>query len=315
MLLFGSHRINYYLCKVNKKGGVEMNRYIQLLRPLQWVKNLFVFAPLFFSNSLLDFKLCIKTIFVFWAFCLISSSIYCLNDINDVGSDKIHPYKKKRPIASGKVSIKEGYGIMSLCLFFALFSISLSNIVNQFSVFVVLLIYWCMNVAYCLKLKQFPIVDVIIISLGFVMRVLIGGYATNIWVSHWIILMTFLLSLFLAFAKRYDDYMIYANTGTLHRQSVKGYNLPFLEEVVAILASVIIVCYIMYATSDDVIDRTNNSYLYLTSLWVVIGLIRYLQNMFVYKRVGSPTALIRKDRVIQVCLLGWLLSFVIIIYC
>lgn len=250
---------------------MKLFQYLRLLRPLQWIKNIFVFGPLFFSNSLLDLELLLKATSTFGAFCFISSSIYCLNDIRDVESDKFHPDKRFRPIASGIVSTKEGYYLLLLCIFLSTMVLFLSNIDNKTFVYVVLFFYLLMNIAYCFNLKQYSIIDVLVISVGFVMRVQVGGLAINVWISHWIILMTFLLSLFMAFAKRYDDYMIFVNTGTLHRFSIMGYNQSFLAEVVSILASIIIVCYIMYTTSDEILARMNTPNLYLTSIWVIVG--------------------------------------------
>jgi hypothetical protein len=146
------------------------------------------------------------------------------------------------------------------------------------------------------------------------MRVLIGGLATDIWISHWLVLMTFLLALFLAFAKRNDDYRIYEATGTKPRVSITGYNQTFINEATGIIASVTMVCYIMYTMSPEVIERMGTRYVYLTCGWVLAGLLRYLQNMIVFGLSGSPTKAMVKDRFIQVCIAGWIASFFAIIY-
>ena len=161
-----------------------------LLRPLQWFKNTFVFAPLFFSNNLLNKEYFMQTLWTFLAFCLVSSSIYCFNDIHDVESDRLHPKKKLRPIAAGKVSVWEGYFIMLLCLMGSLLLATLSHSVNMPIIYGLLLGYWGMNIAYCVRLKQYAILDVAIIAVGFVIRVLIGGFTTDIFVSGWLALMT-----------------------------------------------------------------------------------------------------------------------------
>ena len=131
-------------------------------------------------------------------------------------------------------------------------------------------------------LKQYAILDVSIIAIGFVMRVLIGGVTTDIWISHWLVMMTFLVTLFLAFTKRNDDYRIYEKTGQKPRVSITGYNKTFINEATAIIASVTLVCYIMYTMSPEVIERMGTRYVYLTSGWVLAGMLRYLQNMIVY---------------------------------
>jgi len=289
---------------------------IRLLRPLQWIKNVFVLAPLFFSNNLLRGELLWPTLMTFVAFCLVSSSIYCFNDIYDVEADRQHPRKCKRPIASGAVSIRTGYIVMMVCLVASLILTLITSHLYLVTYHLSLIIagYWLMNVAYCMKLKQYAILDVFLISMGFVLRVLIGGLAADIFVSEWLVLMTFLLALFLAFAKRKDDYRIFEQTGIMPRKSISGYNAQFIDLSVTIVATITIVCYIMYTMSDSVIERMGSRYLYLTSIWVIAGLLRHLQNMLVYQRSGSPTKALVKDHFIQLCIVGWIASFVAIIY-
>ena len=291
-----------------------MQKYIQLLRPLQWLKNVFVFAPIFFSNNLLKAEYLWPTMIAFVAFCLISSSIYCFNDLKDIESDRQHPKKCKRPIASGAISVTAGYVMMVLCMIGALALLPLTKSPNTPYLYIIVVSYWLMNIAYCLKLKQIAILDVSIIAIGFVMRVLIGGLTTDIWVSHWLVMMTFLVTLFLALTKRNDDYRIYEQTGTKPRVSITGYNKTFINEATAIVASITMVCYIMYTMSPEVIERMGTRYVYLTSGWALAGLLRYLQNMIVYNHSGSPTKSLVKDHFIQFCIAGWLISFFIIIY-
>ena len=291
-----------------------MIHYIQLLRPLQWLKNLFVFAPIFFSSNLLKWELFWPTLIVFVSFCLISSSIYCFNDLRDADADRMHPKKCKRPIASGTVSVMGGYTMMLICTIGALAILPFSQSPNLPYLYLIIGAYWVMNIAYCLRLKQYALIDVTIIAIGFVMRVLIGGLTTDIWISHWLVMMTFLVTLFLAFTKRNDDYRIYEQTGQKPRVSITGYNKSFINEATAIIASVTMVCYIMYTMSEEVITRMGTRYVYLTSGWVLAGMLRYLQNMIVFGLSGSPTKSLVKDRFIQFCVLGWIVSFFVIIY-
>lgn len=292
----------------------KIEQYIQLLRPLQWIKNGFVFAPAFFSTNLLKPEFFWPTLVVFASFCFISCAIYCFNDLRDVEADRLHPKKCKRPIASGAVSIKGGYVMMLLCTIGALLLIPLAQSPNTSYLYIIIGGYWLMNIAYCLKLKQYAILDVTIIAIGFVMRILAGGLATDIWISHWLVLMTFLVTLFLALSKRNDDYRIFEQTGTKPRVSITGYNKTFINEATAIIASVTMVCYIMYTMSPEVIERMGTHYVYLTSGWVLAGLLRYLQNMIVYGLSGSPTKSLVKDHFIQICIIGWIASFFAIIY-
>ena len=291
-----------------------MIHYLQLLRPLQWLKNGFVFAPIFFSSNLLRWELLWPTLIIFAAFCLISSSIYCFNDLQDVEADRQHPKKRLRPIASGAVSVKGGYTMMGLCTIGAFALLPLAKSTNTPYLYIILAAYWLMNIAYCLRLKQYALIDVTIIAIGFVMRVLIGGVVTDIWISQWLVLMTFLVTLFLAFTKRNDDYRLYEQTGQKPRVSITGYNKTFINEATAIIASVTLVCYIMYTMSEEVIARMGTPYVYLTSGWVLAGMLRYLQNMIVYGLSGSPTKSLVKDHFVQFCVAGWIVSFFVIIY-
>ncbi len=290
-----------------------MRDVILLLRPLQWFKNLFVFAPIFFGNNLLDASCFMQTLWVFVAYCLVSSSVYCFNDIQDVESDRRHPRKCHRPIAAGKVSVAMGYVVMGGSLLAGLFTAAFTAS-SRWTVCAMLAGYWLLNVAYCIRLKHYAILDVAIVAAGFVMRVLTGGIATGIVVSGWLVMMTFLLALFLAFGKRKDDYRIYEQTGIMPRKSIAGYNAPFIDLSVTIVGTVTLVCYIIYTMSDSVVSRFGSPYVYLTNVWVLAGLLRYLQNMLVYQRSGSPTKVLVKDHFIQACIAGWILSFFVIIY-
>ena len=174
--------------------------------------------------------------------------------------------------------------------------------------------YILLNIAYCVRLKQIALVDVFVIATGFVLRVFAGGFATGIYLSHWIILMTFLLALFLAFAKRRDDVVIYEDTGVIARKNVNRYNLDFMNQAITIVASITMVCYILYTVSPEVIERFDSPYVYITSIFVLAGIIRYLQLTIVDVKSGSPTKILMKDLFIQLCIVGWVCVFITIIY-
>lgn len=248
------------------------------------------------------------------SFCLVSSSIYCFNDLIDVEADRHHPKKRLRPIASGKISVIGGYTMMAICLVGALGLLRLVKSPNVLYLYIIIASYWLMNIGYTIRLKQIAIIDVTIIAIGFVMRVLIGGLTTDIWISQWLVLMTFLLALFMAIAKRGDDFSIFEKTGIKPRLSITGYNKEFIYGANSIVVAVTMVCYIMYTMSDEVIERIGSPYLYLTSGWVLLGLLRYLQKTIVYGSSGDPTKLLTKDLFIQLCVMGWIVSFFFIIY-
>lgn len=291
-----------------------MKDIVLLLRPNQWLKNLFVFLPLFFGRYLTDIAYWVPSVIAFFSYCFIASAIYCFNDIWDVEADKLHPKKCHRPIASGKISKREAYFLAILCIAISLGIASILLCNGNSSLLWIILFYLFLNVAYCVKLKQIALVDVFIIAIGFVLRLFAGGLSTGIWLSQWIILMTFLLSLFLAFAKRRDDVVIYEETGTKMRKNVNRYNLSFMNQAISIISSITVVCYIMYTVSEDVVSRMHTSYLYLTSIFVLAGIMRYLQITIVDVKSGSPTKVLMHDRFIQLCIVAWIIFFVTIIY-
>lgn len=288
---------------------------IKLLRPHQWLKNLFVFLPLFFGRSMLDTNLLLACVLAFFAFSFASSGIYCLNDICDVEADRKHSIKKNRPIASGAISNMAGIIIMAICFVvaFMLLYCGCSN-GTFFSACAILLIYIILNIAYCFYLKCFAIVDVFTIAVGFDLRIFLGGVVTNIVLSHWIVLMTFLLALFIAFAKRRDDVMEFERTGVRLRHNVARYNQSFMNQVLCVVASITMVCYIMYTVSDEVVARIGNPYLYTTSIFVLAGIIRYLQITIVDARSGSPTKILLGDKFIQMCIIAWFVVFAGFLY-
>jgi prenyltransferase, ubiA family len=290
-----------------------MKNLIRLIRPHQWVKNLVVLLPVFFGGALLHIESVYAGLVTALCFSFAASSIYCLNDIVDVDDDRRHPVKCHRPLASGAISIAQGYILM-----FSMFVLSMLSTFllrqSQLETASVILFYWLLNIAYCLKLKQYAIIDVCVVSFGFVLRILAGGYATSIHLSKWIVLMTFLLMLFLSFAKRRDDVVRMNETGHAPRQNTIRYNLTFINQAITITASVTLVCYIMYTVSPETIQNFHTDYLYLTSVFVLVGLLRYIQIAVVDKRSGDPTKVMLHDRFMQFVVLAFGLAFLFIIY-
>lgn len=294
-----------------------LNPFIKLLRPQQWVKNTFIFLPIFFDGKLLHLDLLSAAFMTFIAFCFAASGVYCFNDIYDAEADRSHPQKKNRPVASGAVTKFAAYMMMGFCFLASSLLITIlfyDEHPKLLRLIGVIAFYVIMNIAYCIKLKQKAIVDVFIIATGFVLRIIAGGFATGIHLSQWIVLMTFLLALFLAFAKRRDDVVIYEDTGVLTRKNVSRYNLAFMNQAIGIVASITMVCYIMYTVSLEVTERFHSHYVYITSIFVLAGIIRYLQVTLVDVRSGSPTKILLKDRFIQACIAGWILTFFFILY-
>lgn len=284
---------------------------IRLIRPVQWIKNTFVFLPLFFGGSLADPHAWLYSLAAFAAFCPAASAIYCLNDVIDAEADRAHPRKRRRPVASGAVSRTAALVTMLVLLILSAFVLYVADIPDAA---IVIGVYVLINIAYCLWLKRIPILDVFIVAAGFALRVLAGGVACGIPVSPWIVLMTFLLALFLAFAKRRDDIIVASGNTAEMRPSSRSYSLPFLNQTLGILAAVTIVCYIAYTLSPEVVARLDCPYLYTTAIFVIAGILRYLQLAIVDNDSGSPTAILVHDVFIRICLLLWLATFAIIIY-
>ena len=289
---------------------MKLKSLLKLMRPHQYIKNIFIFLPLFFALKITDTTLLFNDIIAFIAFSLTTSAVYTLNDYHDIEEDRQHPKKKDRPLASGAISKSQAITIMSVLVvagftLMAFLSLKATGI---------LAVYVIMNIAYSFYLKHVAILDVVIIAIGFVLRLFIGSAVTGIPLSMWIVVMTFLLALFMALAKRRDDVLIYLDTGKKMRKVIDGYNLQFLDTAMAIMASVVIVSYTIYTTSPEVVARVHSEYLYLTSLFVILGIMRYLQVAFVLKDSGSPTKIVFKDRFMQLTLIGWVLTFAWILY-
>ena len=288
----------------------KLNALIKLLRPHQYVKNLFIFLPLFFigklSNTTLLYDIFISVI----AFSFASSSIYILNDSLDIEADKKHPDKRNRPLAAGLISKKVAFLVMGLLF---LISTTLMGMLSLKALYI-MLIYVVLNIGYCFFLKHIPIIDITIIAIGFILRIYVGSYVANVPLSSWIVMMTFLIALFLAIAKRRDDVLHFMKTGTKMRKVVNGYNLNFIDSSMSVMSAVIIVTYLLYTSSSEVIERLDNEYLFATSIFVILGILRYMQITFVEENSGSPTKILLKDKFIISTVFGWLLSFALIIY-
>lgn len=298
-----------------------MNRHvITLMRPRQWLKNIFVFTPLFFDRHATDWCYVWPCVVTFVVFCLAASGVYCFNDIHDAEADRLHPVKRMRPVACGAVGKRTAYATMAGLWLLAFALVALTRFTIHSSLFSgealtgTLLLYIGMNVAYCVRLKQIALVDIFVVATGFVLRIVAGGLATGIVLSHWIVLTTFLLALFLVVAKRRDDVAIYETSGVKARQNVARYNMDFLNQTIGILGSITIVCYILYTVSGEVVERTGSRHLYATSVFVLAGIMRYMQLTLVDRKSGSPTVVLLHDGFIHFCIAGWIVSFVVILY-
>jgi decaprenyl-phosphate phosphoribosyltransferase len=287
-----------------------MKNFISLIRPHHYVKNIFVLLPLFFGGQITNNSQILNGAIAFFAFSVSASAIYIFNDYMDIKNDRKHPKKKYRPLASGSISKSNGLYLMIILLTVGIFSIAYVSTGSL----IILIVYIILNILYSLKLKQIALLDITIIAIGFVLRLFVGSFAYNVALEFWIVIMTFLLALFLALAKRRDDVLILNKSGAKMRKSVNGYNLQLVDGSMLVMSAIVIVAYIQYTTSLEIINKFNNENLYLTALFVIFGIMRYLQIAFVEKKSGSPTEIILKDKTMQINLLLWTSSFAWIIY-
>ena len=288
-----------------------MKHYIKLLRPKQWAKNLFLFVPLFFAGRFFELDEIVLLTAGFFSFSFLASSIYIINDYRDIEDDKKHPEKHRRPLASGAVN--KTYALV-LSVSLTIIGFTIAYIVDKSGKFLFISgIYYIMNLLYSFGLKNIAIVDILILAAGFVLRVKGGAELAHLNTTEWFIIMTFLLALFMAIAKRRDDVMLKISTGTEMRKSMKGYSLEFLNMMLGLFCAILIVSYINFTVTPAAHEKYGFR-LFYTSLFVIAALMRYLQITFIHNKAGSPTDVLYKDRFIQITLLLWAASFFVILY-
>jgi decaprenyl-phosphate phosphoribosyltransferase len=283
---------------------------IQLIRVRHWVKNLFLFIPSFFAGHLFKTQELLLVGIGAFAFSLVASGVYVINDYRDRFVDRLHPTKKLRPIASGEIGAVSAWILIVLLVASGLVLAASIELIF----FYLLLSYFIMNVAYSFGLKNIPILDLFIVSVGFLLRIYSGGVIADLPITHWLSIMILLLALFLIIAKRRDDILINAKNGCVIRKSTQTYNLDFINSCITLLSAVVIVAYIMYTVSPEVTERFNSDYLFITTIFVIAGIMRYLQIIFVENKSGSPTRIFIKDKFILITIGAWILSFYLIIY-
>lgn len=289
-----------------------MSPYIKLLRPKDWAKNLFMFLPVFFAKKLFEIPRLEHLLAGFFAFSFVASCIYIINDYRDIEDDRKHPKKSKRPLASGSVKPTTALAIAGILLVAGMILAYVAD--TQLRFLFILIIYFGLNVGYSFGLKNIPILDILIVAMGFSFRVKAGGYIAEVNVSVWLNLMVFLLALLMAIAKRRDDIILKMETGLDMRKAVKGYNVDFLNIMLAMFSAVIIVTYIMYCVSPITVQNLHTYHLYYTCIFVVAGLMRYLQITLVQNQAGSPTEILYKDRFIQITIVLWVAAFYALLY-
>jgi len=283
--------------------------YFKLLRPQQWIKNVFIFAGLIFSRQFYYAESIITSIFAFLIFSLLSSGVYVINDILDYEEDKIHPVKSKRPIAAGRIK-KENAWIISALLIFAAYVLAFF-ISNSF--FYTCLVYSCMMVLYSLKVKHLVILDVLFVAIGYVLRAIAGAVAINVEISSWLLLCTLLLALFIVVSKRRTEIVLLGEEAVKHRKILFHYSIDMLNQMIAIVTSACIVSYCLYTLAPETVSKFHTRDLIFTVPFVIYGIFRYLFLTYKKQKADIPEKLLIKDLPLQICIISWVIVCVAIL--
>lgn len=286
---------------------------IELMRPAQWTKNTVVFAALIFSKNVFNWSYLTNAILAFVIFCLLSSATYTFNDIIDRQADKAHPRKKERPIPSGRVNLGVACGVFVIL---TLLSLSASFIILPFSFGLVALLYFSLNICYSLFLKKVIILDVISISIGFVLRAIAGVevLVPTVELSTWLLVCTFFLSLFLAISKRRHEIELLEENAKKHRRALEHYSAKFIDGMIAVVTASTVMSYTLYTISEQTIRKMDTANLVYTIPFVLFGIFRYLYLVYVRQEGGSPSRLLVQDKPLMAGILLWIVAVIWILY-
>jgi 4-hydroxybenzoate polyprenyltransferase len=283
--------------------------YIRLLRPQQWFKNVFVFAGLIFSRHFIYPDSIEKSIYAFLIFSILSSSGYIINDIFDYNEDKAHPVKSKRPIAAGKIARGKA-ALLAIVLFaVSLVAACLLNI----DFFYVCIIYTVLIMVYSLGIKNIVILDVLFVAVGYVLRAIAGAVVIAVDISSWLLICTLLIALFLAISKRRTEIVLLGEEATRHRRILSQYSLGLLNQMIAVVTAACIVAYCLYTLAPETVSKFGTRNLIYTVPFVIYGIFRYLYITYQKLETDIPERALLKDLPLQICLLAWIISCIIIL--
>ncbi|RLC41848.1 MAG: decaprenyl-phosphate phosphoribosyltransferase [Candidatus Coatesbacteria bacterium] len=286
---------------------------VKLVRPHQWVKNIVIFAAVIFSKNFFNLQYLERSIIAFGVFCVASGAVYIFNDIIDARADRNHPQKSRRPIAAGDISLA-----MAIIYFVVMFAgaVVLSYFIFNIHFFKVVSIYILLNILYSIVLKRIVILDVVIISINFVLRAVAGVYAiaSTLEFSTWLIICTFFLSLFLALSKRRAEVELLEERAEKHRRALRDYSTKLLDEMIAVVTASTVMSYTLYTISTSTVEKFGTVNLVYTVPFVVFGIFRYLFLIHMRKEGGSPTRILYRDRPLIINLVLWVISCMLILY-
>jgi 4-hydroxybenzoate polyprenyltransferase len=280
------------------------------LRPQQWAKNLVVFAALIFAKELNHLPALETSLLAFLIFCLLSSAVYLFNDVLDITSDRQHPVKSRRPIASGRIAKKTALSLAFLLMLAGLLASFGLNL--EFGIVASGYLLW--TTFYSLALKQVVILDVMAVSIGFVLRAVAGAVAIGVEISSWLLVCTVLLALFLSLGKRRHELVLLEEEATSHRKILTEYSPYFLDQMMAVVTASTVVAYCFYTLSPEIEQKLNTRYLSLTIPFVLYGIFRYLYLIHQKESGGNPTQMLLNDKPILVNVILWIMAVLIILY-
>jgi 4-hydroxybenzoate polyprenyltransferase len=284
--------------------------HLRALRPHQWIKNFFVFAALVFSRRLTDPDAALRTLVAFAAFCAVASAIYLVNDVADYERDRVHPTKRNRPIAAGKVSRGTALVMAAVLAPLGIAAAFWLNVPTG----VIIGAYGIINLTYSLWLKHVVLLDVFIIALGFLLRVTVGAVAIPVPISPWLLICTFFIALFLGICKRRHELVTLGEDAASHRGILAHYNTPFIDKMVSALAGMTVMSYALYTIDPRVAARLGTDGLVLTVPFVLFGIFRYLYLVHLRQKGGSPTEVVLTDKGMQTTIALYLGMTLVLIY-
>lgn len=280
------------------------------IRPQQWLKNLFIFAPLIFSENIFHRSMFLQSLLAFAVFCLLSGALYILNDLKDIEEDRLHPIKSKRPLAAGRLKKSQASAAFVVLSFVSLL---LAAMVNREFLWVCL-VYFVLQIAYSFALKHVVILDVFIVASGFFLRVIAGAVAIQVQISPWLLICTTLLALFLALSKRRHEILLLEEEAINHRPILKEYSPYLLDQMISVATASTVIAYCLYTISGETIEKFGTNKLILTIPFVLYGIFRYLYLIHQKAEGGTPETLILKDRPLLFDIFLWIISAALIIY-
>ncbi len=283
---------------------------ITAMRPHQWSKNLFIFAPLLFGKKMTDLTAVGYSFLAFAVFCLLASSLYIFNDWFDAEEDRAHPEKRFRPISSGDLPVPVALFTAGI-LFIAAFGIAAAIGVKFF---LLAGLYFTLIISYCLVLKRLLVLDCMTIAAGFVMRVVGGAIAVEVMPTHWLIVCAFLLALFLAFTKRRQELLTLSENAAEHRQVLGQYSVRYVDRVNNILIGAAIVCYALYTVAPETVERFHTNHLIYGTVFVIYGMLRYMALIEDSANGGNPSKMLLQDKPLLLTVIGWTIYNAVLIY-